>query len=250
MIHLKSPQEIETMKQAGEILRRVYSEVKQEIKPGITTNAIEARVKELIYKYGGEGSFDKVPGYRWVTCLPVNDQIVHTPPSDRVLKDGDVLTVDMGVFLRGYHTDFADTFVVGNALDEETVRFLKVGEETLKKALALVKSGNRIGQISELIQTEVEGAGYHIVKPLTGHGLGKTLHEDPLVPGFLHTPIAKTYKMQPGLTIAVEVIYGQTTGEMKHEKGGNWSIVTADGSLSGQFEHTIAITDKNSFILT
>lgn len=250
MIHLKSPEEIETMRQAGEILRRVFAEVKQDIKPGITTNEIEKKTKELIYKYGGEGSFDKVPGYKWVTCLPINDQIVHTPPSDRVVYDGDVLTVDMGVFLKGYHTDFADTFVVGTPKNKSTVKFLKKGEDTLRKALALVKAGNRIGQISGLIQTEIEGSGYDIVKPLTGHGLGKTLHEEPMIPGFLPGPVSKTYKIQPGLTIAVEVIYGETTGEMKHEKGGNWSIVTADGGLSAQFEHTIAVFDKNTCILT
>ena len=250
MIHLKTPAEIETMTKAGEICRRVYQEVKAGVKPGITTAHLEKKTKELIYKYGGEGSFDKVPGYKWVTCQPINDQIVHTPPSERVLEDGDVLTIDMGVFLNGYHTDFADTFIVGTAKDQETVEFLKKGEETLKKALAVVKAGNYVGQISKVIQSEIEGAGYHIIKPLTGHGLGKTLHEEPMVPGFLPGPVERTYKMQPGLTIAVEVIYGKTTGKMKHEKGNDWSIVTADGGLSGQFEHTIAVTDKNSFILT
>lgn len=250
MVNLKTDEEIETMRKAGEIVRRVYGEVRKDMKPGITTNDIEKKTKELIYTYGGEGSFDKVPGYRWVTCQPINEQIVHTPPSDRVLKDGDVLTIDMGVFLEGYHTDFADTFIVGDPKDVDTVKFLKKGQETLNKALALVKAGNRIGQISQLIQDEIEGAGYHIVKPLTGHGLGKTLHEEPMVPGFLHTAVNKTYKMLPGLTIAVEVIYGQTSGEMRHEKGSDWSLVTADSGLSAQFEHTIAITDKNSHILT
>lgn len=250
MIHLKSPQEIETMKKAGSIVRRVFSDVKPTIKPGITTNQIEKHVKELIYKYGGEGSFDKVPGYKWVTCQPINDQIVHTPPSERVVQDGDILTVDMGVFLDGFHTDFADTFIVGSANKPETVEFLRIGKETLNKALELVKPGNRIGHISQLIQQEIEGAGYHIVKPLTGHGLGRTLHEDPLVPGFLHQPVEKTYKIQEGLTIAVEVIYAQTTGEMKQERGNKWSIVTADGSISAQFEHTIAVNSKNAFILT
>jgi methionyl aminopeptidase len=250
MVNLKTEKEIETMTRAGEILRRVYKEVKPGIIPGITTGDIEKKTKELIYKYGGEGSFDKVPGYKWVTCLPINEQIVHTPPTDRVIADGDVLTVDMGVFLGGYHTDFADTFIVGTKKDPETVRFLKKGEETLKKALKLAAQGRRIGEISKLIQSEIEGAGYHIVKPLTGHGLGKTLHEEPMVPGFLHISVEKTYKMQPGLTIAIEVIYGKTTGEMKHVKGDSWTIITADGGLSAQFEHTVAITDKNTCILT
>lgn len=250
MIHLKSPEEIEKMTRAGEIVRRVYNKLRKSIKPGVTTNQIEKNAKELIYEYGGEGSFDKVPGYRWVTCQPINEQIVHTPPSDRILLDGDVLTIDMGVFMEGYHTDFADTFIVGSPKDEASVRFLKKGKDTLDKALALVKDGNRIGQISKLIEDEIIGAGYHVIKPLTGHGLGKTLHEEPMIPGFLQTAVNKTYKMQRGLTIAVEVIYGQSTGEMRHEMGNDWSIVTADGGLSAQFEHTIAITDKNSHILT
>lgn len=250
MVHLKTQAEIDIMTKAGAMVRRIWSEVKPGIKPGMTTSQIEKQIKELIYKYGGEGSFDKVPGYKWVTCQPVNEQIVHTPPADRVLKDGDVLTVDTGVFLDGYHTDFADTFIVGDPKDAETVKFLKKGKETLDKALKLVKDGNYIGQISKLIQDEIEGAGYHIVKPLTGHGLGKTLHEDPMVPGFLQTKVEKTYKMRPGLVIAVEVIYGHTTGEMKHETGDGWSIITADHGLAAQFEHTIALTDKNSCILT
>lgn len=252
MVYLKTGEEIELMRQSGAILKKVVRELREEvIKPGVTTKRIDDEAQRRIKGYGGEGSFNTVPGYLWFTTLPVNEQIVHTPPSERTLKTGDILTLDIGVRYKGYHTDHANTFVIGDVqLDSKTTEFLKVGKKTLYSALALVKPGRYIGEISACIQQGIEGHGYHIIKELTGHGLGKSLHEDPVVPGFIHKPIEKTYRIQPGLTIAVEVIYAMGTNKMIHEKGDDWSIRTADGSLAGWYEHTVAVSDKNTFILT
>ncbi len=250
MIKLKTPQEIAIMQEAGSKLRKVVADLLPLIKPGITTQYINDQAELLIKKYGGETSFGKVRNYRWATCLPVNEQAVHTPPSERVLKDGDVLTVDIGLYYREFHTDFATSFIVGDNEDKEAMKFLEVGKITLTKALKQVKSGNHLGNISQVIQEEIEKNGYKILKELTGHGIGRDLHEDPFVLQYLDRPLEKTYKMRPGLVIAVEVIYSQSTENISFEKGSDWSIVSADGSLAACFEHTIAITHKGPIIIT
>lgn len=250
MIHLKTDAEIEIMSQAGEILRKVVSEVKPQIEVGMTTEEIDTRATDLIKKYGGEVSFNKVPGYSWATCLPINDQIVHTPPSKRKLKNGDLLTLDIGVYLKGYHVDYADAFIVGENKDPRITRFLQVGKETLDKAIAAAKVGHYIGEISQVIETGVRGNGYYILRELTGHGVGHDLHEDPYVPGFLDKPVEKTYRIKSGLVIAVEVIYSMGSEEIAYEPGNSWSIITKDRSISACFEATIALTDKNTRILT
>jgi len=219
------------------------------IKPGITTKEIDNKAELLIKKNKAEPSFKKVKGYFWSTCLSVNEQIVHTPPSLRVLKDTDVLTVDIGLCFNGYNTDYAITFPI-KISNNKTDLFLLTGKKTLYKAIKKVKKGNYIGDISQVIQNEIEGNGYSIVPELTGHGIGKNLHEDPFVPCFLDVPIKETYRMTDGLVLAIEVIYTMKKGKMEYEKGSDWSIVTSDKSLSACFEHTVAITNKGSVILT
>ncbi len=250
MIKLKSKQEVAIMKEAGRRLRLVMKDLLPMVKPGVTTNQIDQKAEELIIKQGGEPSFKKVKNYSWAVCVPVNEQIVHTPPSSRKLKDGDVLTIDIGLFLDGLHTDHAVSLIVGQKKDPQVTKFLNVGKRTLKKALSKVKKDNYLGEVSKLIEKEIEEAGYHIVQELTGHGIGRELHEDPLVPGFLDSPLELTYKIRPGLVIAVEVIYAMGTSRMKFEKGSDWSIVTVDGSLSACFEHTIAVAEDKSIVLT
>jgi len=249
-IKLKSKQEIEIMTRAGQILRETVDELKKLIEPGRTTNEIESAARSEIKKRGGEGSFNQVPGYQWFTCQSVNEQIVHTPPSDQVLRDGDILTIDIGVYLEGFNVDHANTYFVGEKRDPATEKFLRIGSETLKHTLALAGPGRHIGELSKSMQSGIEGAGYHIIKQLTGHGVGKSLHEDPLIPCYIDGPVEKTMKMPVGLTVAIEVMYGMTSGQMKHERGNDWSLVTADGSLSAQFEHTVAITEDGAQILT
>ena len=250
MVHLKTKEEIEIMKEGGRILREAVSELIPSIKEGMTTNQVDEKAAELIRSKGGEISFDKVPGYSWATCLPVNEQIVHTPPSERVLKNGDVLTVDIGVYYQGLHTDYADTIIIGGKGTPEVEKFLEVGRKALDRAIAKARVGGYLGEISQSIEEDVYGNGYHILEELTGHGIGKDLHEPPYVPGFLDRPVEKTLKIEPGLVIAVEVIYSMGTEDIAHEKGNEWSIITADKSLSACFEKTIALFEKKPFILT
>ncbi len=250
MIHLKTEEEIAIMKEGGKRLSQVMRELMPQIKPGIKTEAIDKEAERLIRRQGGEPSFKKVKGYFWTTCLPVNEQVVHTPPSARILKQGDVLTVDIGMYYRGFHTDYADTIIVGNKTDDKKNRFLQAGKEALYKSIEQAKVGNRIGDISAAIEKEIYGHGYFILKELTGHGIGRELHEDPYIFGYRARPKEKTAVIRPGLVIAVEVIYSMGTEEITYEKGDDWSIVTADGSLAACFEHTIAVTDDKTAILT
>lgn len=247
---LKSDSEIEIMKEAGAMLREVLQRVPQYLKPGITTADVNAQVEEHICELGGEPGFKTVPHYDWGTCVCINQQIVHSPPSDRIIKDGDVVTVDAGVLLKGLHTDSALTIQVGTQ-DPKVTAFLETGRKALNKAIKAAKVGNRIGHISQAFQDTIEPAGYSIVRELTGHGVGKELHEDPYVPCFLSDPsdIAKTRKLVPGMTLALEVMYAMGGDRIVHEEDG-WSIKMADESISACSEHTVAITEKSTFILT
>lgn len=238
------------MEKGGEILRRVMSELKPHAAPGATTQELDHRAQELIKKYGADPSFKTVKGYRWATCLPINDQIVHTPPSSRVLQEGDLLTIDIGVYYQSYHTDYADSFIVGSSRDPAISVFLDAGKKALSKAIGKVQQGNRIRDISAAIEEVVVSSGYCVIRNLTGHGIGKQLHEPPLIPGYIETSRDQNKRMSAGMTFAVEVIYAMGTSQMKHEKGDDWSLVTVDGSLAACFEHTIAIGKNNAFILT
>ena len=250
MIDYKSEEEILRMREGGARLRKVVSTLLPEIKVGQTTEEIDKRAEELIIKEGGQSSFKKVKGYKWSTCLTINEQVVHTPPSSRRLADGDVLTVDIGMFYQGFHTDFATTVVVGEKSDQEKETFLEAGKQTLKAAIGEAKSGQRIGHISAAIEKGIETAGYFIMKDLTGHGVGRELHEDPFVPGYVDGAIEKSLMIKPGLVIAIEVIYSKGTEKIKPEPGNDWSIISADRSLTACFEHSVAITKKGTLILT
>lgn len=238
------------MAEAGKRLRRVIRRLLPKVKPGVTTAEVDQWADELIIREGGEAGFKRVPNYYWATCLPVNEQAVHTPPGKRALKNGDILTIDTGLYLQGFHTDFSTTFIVGKNPDKEIQRFLEVGKETLDEALKQVKNGNYLGQISQVIQKGIEVNGYKILKNLTGHGIGRDLHEDPFVLQFLERSIDETYRMRPGLVIAVEVIYSQSSEKIVYEKDSEWSTTSADGSFAACFEHTIAITANGSKLLT
>jgi len=250
MIKLKTNEEIAIMADGGQRLRKVVSALLKIVKPGMTTLEIDELAEELIIKEGGESSFNKVKGYKWCTCLTINEQAVHTPPSKRVLKNGDVLTIDIGMYYKGFHTDYSTTFVVGDKKDEKIEKFLQVGKDTLDKAIKMAKAGNRLGEISNVIEKEIYGNGYFILKELTGHGIGRGLHEDPYVFGFNERPIEKTIVIKPGLVIAIEIIYSMGSEQIAYEEGISWSIISADRSLAACFEHTVAIMEDKSIVLT
>jgi len=250
MINYKTEEEIQMMFEGGKKLRRIIDQLVKKVKPGITTQAIEEEARYLIEKEGTQVSFDKVEGYQFATCLPVNEQIVHTPPSKRKLKEGDLLTIDMGVLYQGFHTDCAETILVGKNEEGEIKKFLDAGRKALKNAIEKLKINGYLGEVSQAIEATIKKNGYFVIKQLTGHGIGKKLHEDPFVFGFLDRPIEKTLKIKPGLVIAIEVIYSMGTEEMVYEKENYWSIVTKDGSLSACFEKTVAVTKNGVLILT
>jgi methionyl aminopeptidase len=249
MVNLKSDREIKIMTEGGRRLKAVVKELLPLIKEGVTTKEIDIQAEKLIKEQGGKSSFKTVSGYLWTICSPINEQIVHTKPSDRVLKNGDVLTLDIGMLYQSLHTDYAITRIVGENKDKKVHKFLEVGEKTLYLAIKEAKMGNRIGQISSVIEKEVTENGYFVIKELTGHGIGKKLHEDPYVFGFLDKPIDKTPLIKKGLVIAIEIIYAMGTDKMVYEED-NWSIITEDRSLSACFEHTVAVTNRGSIILT
>ena len=250
MITYKTDAEIETMRVGGEKLKRVMEQLVPQIHAGLTTNDINTLAEKYIQEQGADISFNKVKGYKWAVCVPINEQVVHTPPTKRILKNGDVLTVDIGAYYRGFHTDHAITLVVGGKSTPEIDVFLQVGKEALQLAIEQAQVGKRIGHISQAIEKKVVGAGYTIMKQLTGHGVGKELHEDPFIPGFASKPIEKTMKLRPGMVLALEVIYSMGSADIAYEEDQEWSIITADKSMSACFEHTVAITDKNTLVLT
>lgn len=250
MITYKTDAEIEIMRMGGEKLKAVMKQLVPQIRAGITTNDVNILAEKYIKEQGADISFNKVKGYKWAVCVPINEQVVHTPPTKRVLKNGDVLTVDIGAYYQGFHTDHAITLVVGGASTPEIERFLQVGKEALQLAIAQAQIGKRIGHISEAIEKKVVGAGYTIMKQLTGHGVGRELHEDPFIPGYVGKSIEKTMKLRPGMVLALEVIYSMGSADIAYEESQEWSIITADKSMSACFEHTVAITDKNTLVLT
>ena len=250
MITYKTDAEIEIMRAGGTKLKATMKQLVPQVRAGMTTNDINTLAEKYLHEQGAELSFNKVEGYKWAVCVPINEQVVHTPPTKRILKDGDMLTIDIGAYYQGFHTDYATTLVVGGKLTPKIDAFLKAGKEALELAIEQAHVGKRIGHISEAIEKKIVGAGYTIMKQLTGHGVGHELHEDPFIPGYVTKSIEKTMKLKPGMVLALEVIYSMGSAEIAYEEGQEWSIITADKSMSACFEHTIAITDKNTLVLT
>jgi len=208
---------------------------------------IDAFASHLINQAGGEPAFKKVPGYRWATCINVNEQIVHHIPKG-YLKPGDVVTLDTGMYYQGTTSDCATTFVVGTPQPEQA-HFLSVGQKALLKAIAVSRIGSRVHDISETIQKNIESAGYSVVRTLTGHGLGQSMHEEPQIPCFISAdPILKT-KLTEGMVLAIEVMYMTGDWPLTTDKDG-WTMSTADGSLSAVFEDDIIITPSGPELIT
>jgi methionyl aminopeptidase len=252
MISAKNPQEILEMREGGKRLGVILDGLIDMALPGISLLEIEKKAQQDIKNAGGTPSFMTVGDYKWATCLCINDEVVHGIPSNRKLLEGDILTIDIGMIYGGLHTDTAFTKFISHSSEppENIKKFLDVGKTTLIKAISQARLGNRIGHISKTIQTDIEQAGYHIVKTLVGHGVGKILHEEPQIPGFLKTQIENTPLLVKGQTIAIEIIYGEKTGSIVYANDDGWTISTRDGSLSAVFEHTIVIGEGDPEILT
>ncbi|MBI2613739.1 MAG: type I methionyl aminopeptidase [Candidatus Levybacteria bacterium] len=261
MIKVKTKEEIEIMREGGEILAEVLKEVLKHAKAGVSELELDQLAEKLIIEKGAEPGFKKVDGYKHTICISINDVVVHGVPTEHRLKDGDVVGIDCGVYYKGFHTDAAQTVrvkssrfpsSVGRQVQslDEVDKFLKTGEKAMWEGIEAAKAGNRVGDISKAIQKVVEGQGYSVVRSLIGHGVGRELHEDPEVPGFLDGSVLETPLLKIGMTIAIEAIYNMGKSEVVFSNSDGWTIKSKDGSLSGLFERTIAITNEGAIVLT
>lgn len=253
---IKTKEEIEIMREGGQILSEVLLEVLDHARPGVSELELDALAERLIIEKGGEPGFKKVKGYNHTICTSTNDIVVHGIPTNYKLKPQDIIGIDCGVCYKGYYTDMAETIKVKSPKlkvqsdNREVDRFLETGKRALGEAIRVARAGNRIGHISQTIQKIIEGAGYSVVRSLVGHGVGKELHEEPEVPGFLAGKIEDTRQLREGMVIAIEAIYNMGGKEVVYANDDGWSIKTKDNSLSGLFERTVAITKEGSFVLT
>lgn len=251
MINDATRKKIEAMREAGKILGEVLHEVMNAIKPGVTEIELDKLAERLILEKGGEPGFKKVDGYEHTICVSANDVVVHGIPKDRELKEGDVIGVDCGVYLNGYHTDMAETKIVGGRpKNAEVVKFVETGKKAMFAGIRQAKVGRRVGHISQAMQEVMEGNGYSIVKSLVGHGVGKELHEEPEIPGYLEKELRKTPILEDGMTIAIEAIYNMGKAGVVYEGTDDWTIVSSDGSLAGLCERTILVTPDGPELIT
>ncbi len=252
MIDIKTDKEIAIMTRCGHMLANVLFQVMDAIKPGVSELEIEGLAERLIREKGGEPGFQRVQGYKYATCISTNDVVVHGIPTAYVIQPGDLVGVDCGVYLDGFHTDMAESVLVpGGKRDNDIELFLSTGKKALQAGIAQATVGNRIGHISKAIQDIVEGqGGYSIVRSLIGHGVGRELHEEPEVPGFLNGKIENTVPLVPGMTIAVEIIYNMGKHDVVYKNRDGWTISTKDKTLSGLFERTILVSKDGPVILT
>lgn len=235
--------ELELMRKSGKIASAALKKAIEAIKVGVTELEVDNAARDEIYRLGGDLSYKSVPGYNYATCVTVNEQVVHGIPTERKFKVGDLVSVDLAVVYRGWHTDCAWSVIVEDGSlkiedRKEKEKFLKTGEDALWEAVAQAISGNRVGDISNAIQTKVEGAGYSIVRSLVGHGVGRSLHEKPEIPGFGRK--GEGVMLRKDMTIAIEVIYAMGSREVVLERDG-WTFSTADKSLGGLFEATVVV---------
>ncbi len=246
--YAKSKEEIEIMAECGQKLARVKKALFEKVAKGVSAWDIEELAVELIGKERAEASFKKVPGYSWVTCVNLNAGLVHgIPQKEIVFKKGDVVSVDLGLFFKGFHTDCS--FTKGVKVDSETEEFLNIGREALKKAIAATVIGNRVYDISEVIEKTIITAGYKPIRALVGHGVGRRLHEDPQIPCFVPGSKKESMEIVEGATFAIEVMYALGSPDLVQEEDG-WTIATQDGKISALFEETVAVVNGRPKVLT
>ncbi len=263
MISIKTPEEIEIMTEGGRILAGIMKELAKKVQPGITTKELDKVAEDLVLKYNGECSFK---GYRGQTekpyptclCTSINEEIVHAVPSDRLLKEGDIVSLDLGLEFKGFHTDMAMTIAVGK-ISTQAERLIEVTKKALEIGIKEVKPGNRIGDISRAIQKYVESQGLNVVRELCGHGIGRKIHEDPQIlnsVSFDKETVDKVkyvddgkIKIQEGMVLCLEPMVTVDNWRIKKSKDG-FGFETKDGTLSCHFEHTVAVTKNGCQILT
>lgn len=246
MISLKSPREIECMRRAGRLTAQARALAGSMVRPGVTTHEIDTAVRKFIESHGAKPSFLGYSGFPGSACISINEEVIHGIPGPRKLKEGDIVSVDVGAFLDGFHGDCAATFACGQVSDE-AMHLIHVTEQSFWEGIKLARSGNRVYDISHAVQQYVEASGCSVVRDFVGHGVGAKLHEPPEVPNF--GPAGHGPRLQPGMTIAVEPMVCAGDWRVKVLKDG-WTTVSADGSLTAHYENTILITDGEPEVLT
>jgi methionyl aminopeptidase len=245
---LKSAREVEHMRRAGSVVRQVLDAVRETVKPGATTqdleDAAEAKLKEL----GAKAAFKGYHGFPAVLCTSINHEVVHGIPSKkRVLKEGDIVSIDCGAIVDGFYGDSAITVAVGEKIDAKTQRLLKATEASLHAAIDAVRPGATLGDIGAAVQELVEAEGFSVVRDFVGHGIGTRMHEDPQIPNFGQR--GRGMKLKEGMVLAIEPMVNAGKPEVEVLKDG-WTAITQDGSMSAHFEHTVAVTATGAMILT
>lgn len=245
MIPIKSPEEIELMTEGGRVLTGIMRELVKKVRPGIATKELERAAEELIKKSGGKCSFKNYQGFPSCLCTSVNDEIVHCVPSKRILQQGDIITLDLGLLWKSFHTDMAITLPVGK-VSPEAQRIIRVTKKALKRGIKKSRIGNTFGDIGNTIQRYVESQGYNVVRELCGHGIGRELHEDPKVLNYGKRKTGEQIK--EGMVFCIEPMV--TAGHWKLKKIDAHCFATQDGSLAAHFEAMVAITKNGAEVLT
>jgi len=246
MIERKQVDQLDKMRRAGRVVGETLAILKAAVRPGITTGELDEIAEREIRARGGIPSFKGYRGFPATLCTSLNSEIVHGIPGKRALKDGDVIKIDCGAIVEGYHGDSAISVPVGD-VSQDALKLIETTERSLQAGIAEARPGNRIGDIGAAVQTMAEGAGFSVVREYVGHGIGRALHEDPPVPNY--GSHGKGLQLEPGLVIAIEPMVNVGTYETRLLPDG-WTVVTADGALSAHFEHTIAITEDGPEVLT
>jgi methionyl aminopeptidase len=248
MIEFKSAAELEKMRAAGRVVAQVLAEVAARVKPGVTTLALEAVAEAAIARAGAEPAFKGYHGYPCVLCASVNEEIVHGIPSERTLQPGDIVSLDVGVKLDWYFGDSATTVAL-EPVAPETARLLSVTREALEKAIAQMRAGNYLGDVSAAVQKHVEAAGFNVVREFVGHGIGTRLHEEPQVPNYVTAGKGRGPKLEPGMVLALEPMVATGSPDVRI-RADRWTAVTADGGNAAHFEHCVAVTQNGPWVLT
>lgn len=246
MITLKTPSEIATMRENGRILALTLHAICEEVTLGKSTASLDHLAEKLIRKAGAQPAFKGYQGYPATICASINEEVVHGIPSERLLKAGDILSIDIGLFREGLYMDMATTVPIGD-IDEAADHLLRVTEESLWQGIKRVIIGNRLSDISHTIGSYVKSKGLHVVREYVGHGIGRRLHEDPQIPNY--GPPGQGPRLQPGMVFAIEPMV-KTDPEPTRVLDDNWTVVTATGGLAAHFEHTVALTDRGVDVLT
>ena len=247
MIQIKNSEQLAIMRKAGRITGEAILVAREHIKEGVSTKEIDTVIRHYIEKCGAVPSFLGYGGFPGSACISINNEVIHgIPKADRILHEGDIVKIDVGACYHGFHGDSANTFGVGK-ISEEAAALIKVTRESFSRAAKKAAAGGRIGDIGRAVSEYAESFGYGVVRKYVGHGVGQNLHEDPEVPNF--GTAGRGARLYPGMTIAIEPMINMGTADVKVLSDG-WTVITADGSLSAHYEHTVAVTDADPVFLT